>query len=168
MLVPSVSIQNKNGAAMLIDEEDLSFLTRHKDGYWCFSVNSQGFIILVDKKSLGGNGRAVPFHRLITTALSGLEVYHVNKNRLDNRKVNLQQCTHNRHRLSTVGYGTSKFKGVFKNGKSWRATFSRDYVVTHLGTFATELEAAKAYDAAVKLQGYDFHFLNFPDESPNV
>ena len=80
---------------MLLDEEDLRLLTRHKDGHWCFAVDANGYATLIYKKCIGGNGQNILFHRLIMTALSDLEVYHVNKNRLDNRKVNLQLCTLN-------------------------------------------------------------------------
>ena len=168
MSVPSVSIQNKKGVSMLIDEEDLGLLTQHKDGYWCFFADPKSYVLFVHKKCLGGDGCTVPFHRIIMNVSVGSDAYHINRDRLDNRKENLRIGTHGQHLFKPVGYKTSRFRGVSRNGKSWRATIRRDYVVTHLGNFTTELEAALAYDAAAKLQDCDLHFLNFPDEAPNA
>lgn len=53
------------------------------------------------------------------------------------------------------------FKGVWKNGTKWSATLTIDGKRQHLGTFATELQAAKAYDAAAFAAWGDNCYLNF-------
>ena len=173
MLVPSVSIQNRHGVSMLIDEEDLGLLTQHKDGHWCFALDSTGYAILRHKKSIGGNGQSIPFHRLIMKASIDLGVNHVNKNILDNRKENLQICTKHGYIPKVVGFGCSRFRGVCRNGKNWRATLNHKYVAINLGTFDTEIEAALAYDTAIKKlktkkQDRKVCVLNFPDEVPSA
>ena len=173
MSVPNVSIQNKHGVSMLIDEEDLGLLTQHKDGHWCFSLCSTGYAYLTHKKSIGGDGQKIPFHRLIMKASFDLGVNHVNKNILDNCKENLQLCTKYGYIPKVTGFGHSRFRGVCKNGKKWKATLNHKYVAINLGTFDTEIEAALAYDAAIKKlkikkQSRKVRVLNFPDEAPNA
>lgn len=57
--------------------------------------------------------------------------------------------------------GTSLYRGVSRQkGGKWRASFKRQYVTHYLGEFSDELQAARAYDAAVARYGYP---LNFPE-----
>ena len=157
MLVPSVSIQNKNGVAMLVDKEDLSFLTQHKNGYWNFRLD-RGFVIV------NYSGRTVAFHRLIMNFPASSAVKHTNKNSLDNRKENLRTGMDPKYEPKAFKLGRSKFRGVSKHGNNWRAVISIRGVTTHLGTFPTEVEAAKAYDAAAKAQHHKGGAVNFPDK----
>ena len=169
MSVPSISIQNKHGVSMLIDEEDLGLLTQHGKGHWCFGVVPKGYAQIFHRIELGGSKNSpVLFHRLIMGCPIGMQVCHLNKDRLDNRKENLQICTPSTKNMNTAGYGKSKFKGVFPNGKRWQAAIRLNGVHTYLGLYLTEVEAAKAYDAAAKLQYCEFRRLNFPNEAPNV
>lgn len=76
----------------------------------------------------------------------GLEVDHINQNRLDNRRANLRLVTRSENLRNRAGFGTSAHKGVHwdaSRGK-WRASAGR---VT-LGRFDTEAEAVAAVDAA--------------------
>ena len=88
----SISIQNKHGISMLIDEDDLGLLSQHKDGYWCFCINNRGYATISHKKD-DGVVRSAKFDRLIMGFPVGLEVDHINKNKLDNRRKNLRNVT---------------------------------------------------------------------------
>ena len=165
MSIPSVSIKNKHGISMLIDQEDLGLLTQHGKGHWCFGVVPKGYAQMSYRMELGGIGSSpVFFHRLVMGCPIGMQVCHINKNRLDNRKENLQICSPSQKNMTTAGRGKSKFKGVSPSGKRWQAAIRLNGVNTYIGIYSTEAEAALAYDTSAKLQYCEFHFLNFPNE----
>lgn len=63
--------------------------------------------------------------------------------------------------------GSSKYKGVSRKGKKWRATIMCKGTAFHLGYYNDEKKAAKVYDeAAIKLFG-KYAYLNrkdFPED----
>ena len=61
--------------------------------------------------------------------------------------------------------GTSQYKGVAKRKSRWRARLRFKGKDINLGQFATEVEAAKAYDAAARQYLEQFALLNFPQEN---
>jgi hypothetical protein len=90
---------------------------------------------------------------------TGLVTDHINGNSLDCRRSNLRNATRsqNAQNIPKGNGGTSRYKGVGKrqNGKGrWRARLGKK----HVGTFETELGAAKAYDRAA-LDEYGPHAL---------
>lgn len=94
-------------------------------------------------------------HRLITKAPVGIEIDHINRDGLDNRRSNLRWSTHSQNMLNKAKkLGChSKYRGVgfrkgHSTGKPWRAYVTKDRKQLHLGWFATEIEAARAYNAA--------------------
>jgi hypothetical protein len=92
-----------------------------------------------------------PLHRLILPTAPGLQVDHINGNRLDNRRLNLRPATssqnhaNQRKRAGT----TSTFKGVSwcRRTRRWVAQVMVDGRQQFIGRFDTEVEAARAYDA---------------------
>lgn len=95
-------------------------------------------------------------------------VDHINGNPLDNRKENLRisdlqtNSWNTRKHRNGKRIFTSRFKGVFlvQKTKRWAAKIVKDRKRISLGTFATEVEAARAYnEAAVRLFG-EFAWLN--------
>lgn len=111
----------------------------------------------------------VLMHRLIIAAPEGSFVDHIDGDTLNNTRANLRLCN-----IAQNGYNrkksplahTSRFKGVSlsKNKRAWRATIG-DRGIVHIGTFATEESAARAYDQEAIRRFGPFARINFPKDS---
>ncbi len=86
-------------------------------------------------------------HRLIANANKGQIVDHINRIKTDNRRENLRlvkplvNCLNRGPKLNAK----SKYKGVSKQRNKWQVYVNAKYI----GLFATEKEAAIAYDIEV-------------------
>lgn len=93
----------------------------------------------------------VYIHRIIMKCPKGYVVDHINGNRFDNRKINLRICLQKENMRNRKANAGRKFKGIKRANSGWQARIGIDGKDIHLGTFPTEIEAAKAYNvAAVK------------------
>jgi hypothetical protein len=110
----------------------------------------------------------VSMHRFIVDAPVGLHVDHANGCTLDNRRSNLRLCTpreNSRNQTRKAAGRSSRFKGVSHHEGRWRAVITVDRALVWLGRFATELEAAHAYDAAAVKHFGEFAAPNFPQRA---
>jgi hypothetical protein len=110
-------------------------------------------------------GRVVYMHRMIMGARRGTIVDHIDGNGLNNRRCNLRVCTHQQNRANRGSCGgSSRFVGVYWNGKRWQAGMRCRGKYYYLGVFDDQVEAAKARDRkAFELHG-EYAYLNFPEE----
>lgn len=96
-------------------------------------------------------------HRLIMPCPQGLQVDHINGDRLDNRRENLRICTQAQNvaaRLKTKNQTHSKYKGIKRIRTKWSAVLRHRDKDIYLGMYDNELSAAKAYDAkALEIHG---------------
>jgi hypothetical protein len=107
-------------------------------------------------------------HRDVLNPPDHLFVDHINHNGLDNRIANLRTATPQQNSYNRIHFRknpSSKYKGVSfkKKEKKWTAQIRYDGKSKFIGTFDSEIEAAKAYDKAAKLYHKEFAALNFPD-----
>jgi hypothetical protein len=96
-----------------------------------------------------GRVEKVWMHRLIARPPEGMEIDHVNGDRLDNRRANLRVVSHSENmRNRHYGYGTSQHRGVSRraNGR-WLAQAGLHGKKHHIGVFDDESEAAAAVSA---------------------
>ena len=86
-------------------------------------------------------------HREILPPPPGMEVDHRNRDKLDNRRVNLRHLTRAQQQQNVSARGASTVRGVdliHRTGR-WRARGYQDGLGVHVGYYATAEEA----DAAV-------------------
>lgn len=113
--------------------------------------------------------RTIILHRILMDNPKGLDVDHINGDKLNNTRANLRAVSrrdnirNNKPRRNCQ----SKYKGVTYQAKAgkWIARIVVDGEQFYLGIFAIEEDAAKAYDAAAVVNFKDHAWLNFPRES---
>lgn len=149
------------GRVALVDNADYDFLVQWK---WCYDT---GYA-----QRMGADGRKIRMHRIVLNAPVGQQVDHINGVKLDNRRCNLRLCNaanNARNRSAWLTTTTaSQYKGVTRRADKnytcpWVARISIDYERIYLGSFATELEAAQAYDRAAREHHGEFARLNLPE-----
>lgn len=148
----------KNRGFAIVDDEDFDFLSKYK-----WKINPRGYIYRNFYKG-NGHSTSVLMHRKIMSAPKGMEIDHINNDKLDNRKSNLRLCTvdENSRNRKLTKRNTHGYKGVKydKRRKNWSAQISHKYKKYHLGTFTTVIEAAKAYNEGAKKYHGEFASLN--------
>ena len=117
-------------------------------------------------------GTLIYLHREIIQVPDGMVVDHINHDGMDNRIANLRPATYSQnlyHRKKRAGTKHSKYKGVSwkKDRRKWVARIGFEKKDIHLGCFHSEIDAAKAYDAAAKKYHGEFASLNFPQSKEN-
>lgn len=100
--------------------------------------------------TINGKRHTIRMHRLILELplKNKAKVDHINHNGLDNRKENLRICSHqqNSFNMDRQKRRFSKYKGVTKVRKKYRAQIMLNGKGIHIGMFDTEEAAAKAYN----------------------
>lgn len=113
------------------------------------------------------DGRKSPvyMHRLVTRAPTNRMTDHENGDRLDNRRTNLRLATASQNNANSKDRPRrSRFRGVYWHNPSnkWVAQVSVGGQPRHLGLFANEVKAARAYDRAAYERFGEYASLNFP------
>lgn len=133
-------IELTKGKFAIVDDDDFERLSQYK---WCFDRYA--------RRSVSKNGvqSTIRMHREIIDIPKGMEVDHINQDKLDNRKENLRLATR-RQQMRNRPKGsnnTTGYKGVtFNKGDgAYRAAIKMDGKTYHLGNHKTAEEAARAY-----------------------
>ena len=121
---------------VLIDDEDEPIFREYK-----WHINDSGYVVWRGKKD--GKKQTIRLHRLIAKPAKGLVVDHINRNKLDNRRINLRcvtqavNCGNRKEVENAKGYYYSNSK--ISNVGKWVVDFRGI-----CNTFNTEQEAQKA------------------------
>ena len=101
--------------------------------------------------------------RFLMGSPRGSLVDHRNRNPLDNRRANLRACTYRQNNVNSARQhgGSSQYRGVYrtKRGRWYAQAGTRDERV-FLGSFASEVEAALAYNRFAREKYGEFAFQN--------
>jgi AP2 domain/HNH endonuclease len=109
--------------------------------------------------------KRISMHRLLVPGAT--DVDHRDGNGLNNRRNNLRPASRSQNSGNARPRrgGTSKYKGVtLTPAGAWEARISPNGKTVRLGTFKSQTEAARAYDAASLKYFGEFARLNFPTE----
>lgn len=153
-----IPLWNCEGRFAIVDDAD-AFLSQ-----WRWRVDDQGYA----QTSLGG--ARVFMHSMLIAVPGGRVVDHRNRDRTDNRRENLRIASP-RENAANRGrrmHAHEPFVGVRQTASGrWQARIGERG--RHLGVFNTAEEAARARDAAARIEYGDFATLNFsPDLERSV
>ena len=156
------------GKFAMVDHEDYEWLSKWKWTYKYVKTLSNGeeYGIAVRGKydPKRQQNKIIRMHRKIMklTSSNSKTVDHINGNRLDNRRQNLRIASLLQNNKNKRSIAKSGYKNVYPvpHGKRWYAKIMVDRNRIHLGTFATKIEAARAYNEAAQKYHGEFACLN--------
>lgn len=132
---------------ILVDLDDVQELKQYT-----WSLNREGYV------RTRINNKYILMHRFVNKCPDNQVVDHINRNKLDNRKSNLRNCSiaENCHNKNTPSNNKSGITGVLFNeqSKKWRAYIMCNGINYHLGFFNKKEEAIQARKNAE--QTYNF------------
>lgn len=136
------TIPLSKGAVAIIDDDMLEVV---KALPW--HLHSNGYAV----SRTGVPRRTVRLHRLVMQAPEGMDVDHINGNRLDNRRNNLRICTRgdNLFNNTAVGAWLDKRRGT------WQVQTQINKVKYNFGSYMTKEEATTVFHSIKEqLQGF--------------
>lgn len=141
----------------IIDKEDYE---RIKDYYWCSVTGGYTYSSHYENY----NQTTIALHRLLLGVTDrNIQVDHINRNVLDNRKCNLRlvNCFQNSLNKKLSSRNSSGVKGVSKTkSNKWKAYITKNKKPVNLGTFENFEDAVKARkEAEIIYFGEDIKYL---------
>jgi hypothetical protein len=153
------------GKFAIVDPQDYERLAKYK---WHLSKSpTSSYAARRQYSGPGGLRKKIWMHREVIDIPKHMLCDHVNGNGLDNRAANLRPATISQNlcnRPKTKARTRSKYKGLEwdKIQRKWKVRVQHNGRKIYLGSFAKEIDAAKAYDEKAKVLFGQFAYLNFP------
>ena len=141
-------ISKLHGQEFQHDPEDTDLLSMH---YYRNNNRNAYMHRVTDKKE------TIYMHRDVMERKHGsplpreLVVHHIDENRRNNTRSNLDLCTRQENMMATPPRN-GRFKGVYKRKNSYVAKCG----TKHLGTFKNEIDAARAYNSVASTVRYAY------------
>lgn len=148
-----------------VDDEDYELLKQYS---WYAKKWPRGDYYVIARIK----GEKISMHRFLMGNPKDKIVDHWDHDGLNNQRHNLRICTHGQNMQNskkTNGMFSSNYKGVRIQTKVSGYSCFRSVIAgangeaLSLGSFQSEIEAAKAYDKAAKEIFGEFAYLNFPN-----
>jgi hypothetical protein len=144
------------GLWAMVDAEDFERVNRYR---WTTCRNAWGGVYAYGYMEWKGAGRNMSMSRFLMDPPAGMQVDHINRNTLDNRRscnlrnVEPYQNCQNRRRPSD---NRSGYKGVSwdRAARRWEASLTCQGIKHDLGSFATPQAAARAYNRKARELGF--------------
>lgn len=153
------------GKRTLIDDDDLERVAKLNWYAWYSGYDWYACSYTIRE----GKRVQVYLHRFILDVWDKRSIDHINRNGLDNQKLNLRACTQTENLANTPKYAnnSSGYKGVSwsKGAKKWEAYVTCNKQRHYLGLFNEAEVAARVRDAKAKELLGEFAVLNFPGGS---
>lgn len=154
-----------NGGVALIDDEDYERVMPYRWNTWHRRgvVRSVGSTI-PDKD---GIARRTLLHHFIVGRVAPDEYDHVDRDVTNNQRANLRRCTRAENLRNRGKFKNNKvgFKGVTRQRDKYAAHICCNRHILYIGTFATPVEAAHAYDAKARELHGAFACTNFSEDA---
>lgn len=121
-------IKLTQGKFAIVDKKDFEFLNQ-----WKWSYDSNGYARRND------NGKKIYLHKLINNTPDGFLTDHINRNKLDNRRINLRNVNKSENSFNSKMFSHNKsgYRGVSwsKSAEKWLSRIQFNKKVIHLGLF---------------------------------
>lgn len=165
----TVTLHGKNaaGRVALVDDGDCELVMRFRWNLHDYRRRNDVRLVpyAVTRVTIEGTQKTIGMHRLI----AGWPLTdHVNHDGLDNQRHNLRQVTQAQNSANARPRGgTSAYKGVLWNRRErrWKARITVSGRRRELGSFTSEADAARAYDAAAVEAFGAYAYPNFPENA---
>ncbi len=138
------------GKYAIVDTENYDYLMQ-----WKWHVRPEHRTFYAVRRLRGSARKQVPrstifMHSVILQTPEGMLSDHRNHNGIDNRWCNMRVCSNMENCQNRLPprykNRTSSYKGVGSRGNNWQARITSEGSQIHIGTFRSEIEAARAYD----------------------
>jgi len=141
----SVAVTTPNGYTFYIDKADESLVRNYK--WYCIRSNKDGTLTITTSKRL-------KLHTLLMNTPPGMEVDHIDLDRLNNRRSNLRLTTHQQNQCNQPlqKNNTSGVSGVrfYKAKRKYHARIKVCQHDIHLGYFDTFEQAVQARNVGME------------------
>ena len=141
------------GQKTIVDDDTYEWANKFK--WYAMGIRDQYYVCRKsrgDEVLKGEKRKVVLLGRQIMNTPVGMTVDHINNNPLDNRRINLRNCTFSQNLVNRRYYGnkTAKQRGAYKMRGVFLALISINGKGVYLGYFKTEAEAHNAYVKAAR------------------